>query len=440
MRTAGRVFFRSELLLINVCSLLLVLFVSLVDVQALRVVLGLPFMLFFPGYALVAALFPKRSDLGWRERIALSVGASVLVTPGVGLILTHFWGIRLYPILVSLTILIAVLSVAAWYRRWRCAEEDRLTIVLSLRPYGHGPQKALDGIMSLAVALAVIGAIGVMAWAFASPEQGERFTEFYMVGAESLPGEATVGQNMTVTLGIVNQEGEAMSYSVEVLAAGHRLTQAGPIPVDRGGSWEGEVGFAPIEASGRTRLTEAVTVPAGEVAGEAGTIMVETTAGLESGDHLMIGQEAAVAESIEGNAINLAAGLKQYHAPGTEVVEVQKVEFRLFKNWGLGDGETYLALWVGEERLAATVRYQGDGQASYWIHVRVSGNQGEEPVTRSVGGPPEQAAGDAWTAEIDYPFSEINEVRFALYEDDALLYETLESEPYPALHLWVVVS
>ncbi len=28
-----------------------------------RVVLGLPFVLFFPGYALIAALYPRRDDL-----------------------------------------------------------------------------------------------------------------------------------------------------------------------------------------------------------------------------------------------------------------------------------------------------------------------------------------------------------------------------------------
>ena len=40
---------------------------------AVRNVLGLPLVLFLPGYALIAALFPAKSDLDGIERTALSV-------------------------------------------------------------------------------------------------------------------------------------------------------------------------------------------------------------------------------------------------------------------------------------------------------------------------------------------------------------------------------
>ncbi|MHC1569764.1 MAG: DUF1616 domain-containing protein, partial [Candidatus Syntropharchaeales archaeon] len=36
----------------------------------IRVILGLPLILFFPGYALIAALFPAREDLDMIERLA----------------------------------------------------------------------------------------------------------------------------------------------------------------------------------------------------------------------------------------------------------------------------------------------------------------------------------------------------------------------------------
>jgi uncharacterized membrane protein len=36
----------------------------------LRVIFGLPFVLFLPGYALIAALFPGKSDLDGIERVA----------------------------------------------------------------------------------------------------------------------------------------------------------------------------------------------------------------------------------------------------------------------------------------------------------------------------------------------------------------------------------
>ncbi len=78
----------NELLFINICSVILILIIALApDIQALRIILGLPFILFFPGYTLITALFPKKSDLGAIERVALSFGLSIAVVPLIGLIL-----------------------------------------------------------------------------------------------------------------------------------------------------------------------------------------------------------------------------------------------------------------------------------------------------------------------------------------------------------------
>jgi len=69
-----------------------------------RWVFGSIFVLFLPGYATVQALFSGR-ELDSIERFALSVGLSLAVTPLVGLLLNYTpWGIRLDPIVVSLSI------------------------------------------------------------------------------------------------------------------------------------------------------------------------------------------------------------------------------------------------------------------------------------------------------------------------------------------------
>ena len=71
-----------------------------------RWVLGSVFVLFLPGYVTVEALFPKGRDLDGVERFALSVGLSLALVPLVGLFLNYApWGIRLTPIVISLTII-----------------------------------------------------------------------------------------------------------------------------------------------------------------------------------------------------------------------------------------------------------------------------------------------------------------------------------------------
>jgi uncharacterized membrane protein len=70
---------------------------------AVREFLGLPLVLFLPGYSLIAALFPAKSDLDGIERTALSFGLSIAVVPLIGLGLNYTpWSIRLVPILICL--------------------------------------------------------------------------------------------------------------------------------------------------------------------------------------------------------------------------------------------------------------------------------------------------------------------------------------------------
>lgn len=49
-----------DIVAVLVLSTLLLFVILLFDVSWLRIVLGLPFVLFFPGYSLVSALFPRQ--------------------------------------------------------------------------------------------------------------------------------------------------------------------------------------------------------------------------------------------------------------------------------------------------------------------------------------------------------------------------------------------
>jgi hypothetical protein len=93
----------------------------------LRYSLGIIFVLFLPGFALVKALFPEKvpiktssKNLDTIERVALSFGMTLALAPMVGLILNYTsWGIRLTPITLSLLGLTAVFATAAVLRENR---------------------------------------------------------------------------------------------------------------------------------------------------------------------------------------------------------------------------------------------------------------------------------------------------------------------------------
>jgi uncharacterized membrane protein len=112
-----------DLVGIVLLSLILVLSIALVPEFPLRIIIGLPFLLFFPGYVLIAFLFPERKRLDAIERIALSFGLSIAVSPliGFGLNYTPF-GIRLEPILVCITAFNLAFSFLAYWRRYKVDE------------------------------------------------------------------------------------------------------------------------------------------------------------------------------------------------------------------------------------------------------------------------------------------------------------------------------
>jgi hypothetical protein len=97
---------------------LLIAIIAFFPDSPVRIILGLPFILFFPGYMLICALFPRKEDLGLVERLALSMGLSMAVTSLIGLTLNYKpFGIRLYPITFSLFLFILLMSAVAMYRR-----------------------------------------------------------------------------------------------------------------------------------------------------------------------------------------------------------------------------------------------------------------------------------------------------------------------------------
>ena len=221
-------------LLVIVLGVAIIFFPS----RVLQIVLGIPFILFFPGYVLMTALFPKKG-MGGVERVALSLGLSIAVVPLIGLILNYtLWGIRLESILYSTASFIFITSIIAWVRLKRVPVEERFNLEFQMAMLGWG-KSAWDKALSVVLALAILGALGTVGYIIAVPKVGEPFTELYILGLEGkaadYPSELVVGGEGKVIVGIINNERETVSYRVEVRIGGEKNNEVGPIMLEHDG-------------------------------------------------------------------------------------------------------------------------------------------------------------------------------------------------------------
>jgi uncharacterized membrane protein len=192
----------------------------------IRIIFGVPVILFIPGYSLIAALFPAGKDIDGIERVALSFGLSIAVVPLIGLALNYTpWGIRLDPIVVSLSLFTLCMCIAAQYRRARVPPEERFAVPFSairqsvFSEFFPKETSRLDQVLSLILLVAIIAAVATTVYVIVVPKEGEKFTEFFILGDEKkaadYPTRLLAGETSSLYIGIGNHEYRNITYTVE---------------------------------------------------------------------------------------------------------------------------------------------------------------------------------------------------------------------------------
>lgn len=225
----------------------------------LRNVLGLPLVLFLPGYTLIAALFPAKSDLDGIERTALSFGLSIAIVPLIGLVLNYTpFGIRLLPVLVCLSIFIFIMCWLAYIRRASLPETEAFEISFSAAALSlkneilEKPESKLDRALTIILILSILMSVATLEYVILTPKEGEHFTEFYVLGpqgiADNYTTDYTLGQSGTMIVGVVNHEYRPVNYTMQVKLENQLL----PLPenlqhitLDHNETWEETVTFTP---------------------------------------------------------------------------------------------------------------------------------------------------------------------------------------------------
>ena len=240
----------NELIVLNLLVFVLVaVIVLLPSSNSLRIVLGLPFLIFFPGYTLMAALFPKKEGVSDIARTALSFGMSLAIVSLIGLILNYTpWGVRLEPVLYSVTAFIVVTSIIAWLRRKRLPEPNRFNIEFQLK-VPVWVSSSWHRVLFIILVVVVVGALGSLVYLIAIPRVGETFTEFYVLGldgkATGYPEDVRVGEEEKVIAVVVNHEHDVVNHRVEISIDGVKNNEVGPFILENEQKWEGIVSFTP---------------------------------------------------------------------------------------------------------------------------------------------------------------------------------------------------
>lgn len=212
----------------------------------LRILVGLPLILVLPGYAMVAALYPGRvSEDGSKEfdnpskgirklpanygmspveRIGLSIVASVALVPFVVFVLNFVWTIAATPILLGVSGLTLILAFAALAHRLLLpAERQYRPSLLGMRKdapshtgsVGEGRSKLPTVLLAISLLLVAASA----GYAATVPPQSEDFSALYYASVptgqeQEAPGPFAVGQPAEVPIGINNEEGTEVTYTV----------------------------------------------------------------------------------------------------------------------------------------------------------------------------------------------------------------------------------
>ncbi|MCK4678981.1 MAG: DUF1616 domain-containing protein [Bacteroidales bacterium] len=257
-----------DIFIVIVFTLLTVIFIMFPPLSNtwIRTVLGLPIVLFFPGYALIAALFPRKDDLDGIERVALSFGLSIAVVPLLGLGLNYTpWGIRLIPILITLVIFTLGMCVITIYRRSELPEEEAFSVPFAAlyaslsEEIFTSPQSRLDKMLTVILVISILVSVIMLVYVVVTPKQGEKFTEFYILGpggmADDYPTELNISDNKMVIVGIVNHEYDVVSYSLELVLDNELLAQyQETIMLSHNETWERNVTFTPDKAGEDMKL------------------------------------------------------------------------------------------------------------------------------------------------------------------------------------------
>jgi uncharacterized membrane protein len=220
----------TDLFVIGGSTILIILLVLVgLNRGPIAVILGLPFVLVFPGYVLTEAIMPRRPQ-GLPEQILLTVGLSVVVAILGGFILDRLpAGLQAttWALLLGTLILGGCLYLYLVRRRATHENEPMTEMLPAPRPK---PTPWQIGLITL-IGLLVVGSLAFTVYG-AQHQPSPGFTQLWI-----LPGTSTT-TTASVQFGVKNEEGATVTYHLQVQENGVAIRDYATITISSNGTWE----------------------------------------------------------------------------------------------------------------------------------------------------------------------------------------------------------
>ena len=192
----------------------------------LRIILGLLYTFFVPGYSFLAALFPKHDQVSNSARSALSIGLSITFIVMTSLVFDqNLVRLHIDSMLVALYSVIFTCMALALIQRALLPQSQEQQSEPAFAPNLWWQRRSLyEKRIYLLIGSAALVALLSISWLLRLPSAQAYSTEFYILGeskiAEDFPRTVITGQEVSSIIGVTNKEREEHIFRIEVHTTG----------------------------------------------------------------------------------------------------------------------------------------------------------------------------------------------------------------------------
>ncbi len=246
-------------ILIGLCILFVL--VEPFNTTPLRIPFSLIILLFLPGYALIAAMFPKMGEISGIERFTLSIGLSIAITvfDGFAISVTPYL-FRPMPLILTLSAITLFLLLLTVVTRALTTKDKRYFVdyqgfIESLRADDE-KMSDIERMLFIALIGSIIIASSMLIYAKLTFEE-EEFSALYILGpdgkAEGYQKDLYIGEPETIAVGVENYEHATTDYTLQV-KLGTGVLETRKITLAHKEKWLEDVVFVPDRIGDRLKL------------------------------------------------------------------------------------------------------------------------------------------------------------------------------------------